>query len=288
MSELIKTYQDTIAPITTALPANACDAHFHIFGPAERFPYAQGRNFTPVDAPKETLFALHQQLGIQRGVIVQTALHAYDNSATADAIAARPKDYLGVALAPATIDSAGLKALYAQGFRGVRYNFMAHLKNQNSMADILALTHRLEPLGMHLQIHFEPQMVHQLAPELKKSAVPVMIDHMGRVDASLGVNHPDFQGLLQLLKDPKFHVKVSGLDRISKVPPYVDGQVFAKTLVDEFTERCVWGTDWPHPNHHHIPNDGELVNLISSMATSPEKIRHIMVSNPEKFYGFTP
>jgi 2-pyrone-4,6-dicarboxylate lactonase len=201
---------------------------------------------------------LHQKLGIQRGVIVQTALHGFDNSATADAIAARPKDYLGVALAPATIDTLGLKKLYQEGFRGVRFNFMAHLKNKDSIEDIIALTHRLEPLGMHLQIHFEPQLVHSLASELKKSVVPIMIDHMGRVDARLGMNHPDFQGLLTLMKDSKFHVKVSGLDRISRTVPYDDAVPFAKTLVDEFTDRCVWGTDWPHPNHHHMPDDGIL------------------------------
>ena len=113
-----------------------------------------------------------------------------------------------------------------------------------------------------------------------------MIDHMGRVDASLGVNHPDFQGLMQLMKDPKFHMKVSGLDRISKVPPYEDGIPFAKTLVDEFTDRCVWGTDWPHPNHHHIPDDGVLVNSIARIADNAGKIEHIMVKNPEQFYGF--
>lgn len=287
MTELLKTFQDYIAPITLKLPENACDSHFHIFGPAAKFSYVQTRNFTPVDATKEMLFALHKNLGIQRGVIVQTALHGYDNSATADAIAARPRDYLGVALAPANIDTAQLKDFKTQGFTGIRFNFMAHLKTKDSIEDIIALTHRLEPLGMHLQIHWESQLVHTLSHELKKSAVPVMIDHMGRVDASLGINHPDFQALLHVLEDPKFFVKVSGLDRISKTPPYENGVIFAKTLVDMFTEKCVWGTDWPHPNHHHIPNDGQLVNLIAQIASSEEKIRHIMVSNPEKFYGFS-
>ena len=154
MTELIKTYLDDISPVSLKLPAGACDSHFHIFGPANVFPYVETRNFTPVDATKDQLFDLHHRLGIDRGVIVQTAFHGYDNSATADAIAARPNDYLGVALAPAVISTEELKKLYKQGFRGVRFNFMAHLKTKDSMEDILALTHRLEPLGMHLQIHF--------------------------------------------------------------------------------------------------------------------------------------
>ena len=173
-----------------------------------------------------------------------------------------------------------------QGFRAIRFNFMAHLKNSDSMEDILALTKRMEPFGWHLQVHFSSDLVHSLAPLLKQSAVPVMIDHIGRVDASLGSDHVDFQGLLKLLDDPRFHIKVSGIDRISKSYPYNDGVSLAKILVDQFTEKCVWGTDWPHPNHHHIPDDGHLIDLIPRIADSQEKIEKLMVRNPEQFYRF--
>ena len=284
--ELRRTYWEDVQTPTLKLPSLSCDAHCHIFGPAEKFSYASDRSFTPVDAPKEKLFALHKKLGIERCVIVQSALHGFDNSVVVDAMQARPGEYFGVALTSASVTSDELKNMYQQGFRGVRFNFMAHLKNSDSMEDILELTKRLEPLGMHLQVHFSSDLIHDLAPQLKQSAVPVMIDHIARVDASKGVEHADFQKLLHLLDDHKFYVKVSGIDRIDKVPPYDQGVALAKTLVDRFTEKCVWGTDWPHPNHHHMPHDEILLDSIARIADSENKIKHIMISNPEKFYQF--
>jgi len=286
MNDCIQTYETHPQKPNITLPPLACDSHCHIFGPANRFPFVEPRSFTPVDAPKETLFALHELLSIQRCVIVQTALHGFDNSVVVDAMQARPGTYLGIALSSATVGTTALKEMYLQGFRGIRFNFMAHLKNSDSMEDILDLTKRLDQLNMHLQVHFSSDLVHELAPLLKKSAAPVMIDHIGRVDATLGENHKDFQALLHLMDDPKMHMKVSGIDRIVKGVPYTQGIHLAKIMVDQFTDKCVWGTDWPHPNHHHIPQDGMLVDAIGQITDTPEKLMHIMVKNPERFYGF--
>lgn len=286
MSNPIQTYLTNPRKPLFELPPNSCDAHCHIFGPSSQFPYLEGRTWTPVDAGKNDLFALHDYLGIQRCVIVQTALHGFDNSVVIDAMQARKGRYLGVALASAKTTSEAIAEMDRQGFRAIRFNFMAHLQNSDSMEDILALTKRMEPFGWHLQVHFSSDLVHSLAPLLKQSAVPVVIDHIGRVDAALGANHADFQGLMRLLDDPRFYVKVSGVDRISRSYPYEDGISLAKILVDAFSDRCVWGTDWPHPNHHHIPDDGNLVDLIPRIATSTEKIHQLMVANPEKLYRF--
>jgi len=287
MTSLIHTYLTNPRKPDFVLQPNSCDAHCHIFGPSNKFPYLQERSWTPVDAGKEELFSLHDFLGIQRCVIVQTALHGFDNSVLVDAMQMRKGRYLGVALASAKTTSEKIAEMDHQGFRAIRFNFMAHLKNNDSIEDILALTNRMEPFGWHLQVHFSSDLVHYLTPLLRQSSVPVVVDHIGRVDASLGVNHPDFQGLLKLLDDPLFYVKVSGVDRISKNHPYDDGVSLAKMLVDEFTDRCVWGTDWPHPNHHHIPDDGNLVDLIPRIATTTEKVNKLMVINPEKLYRFT-
>jgi 2-pyrone-4,6-dicarboxylate lactonase len=286
MNEPKRTYWEDVASPQLRLPPLSCDAHCHLFGPAERFPYLPERSFTPVDAPKEKLFALHQTLGIERCVIVQTALHGFDNAVIVEAMQAKPGSYLGVALSPASVTSDVLKTMYGQGFRGIRFNFMRHLKNSDRIEDILALSERLEPLGMHLQVHFSSDLIHELGPQLSKSAVPIMIDHIGRVDATRGSEHEDFQALLRLLEHPLMHVKVSGVDRIVPSSDYAQGIVLAKMLVDRFTEKCVWGTDWPHPNHHHIPHDEILLDAIGLIADSVAKINHIMVSNPEKFYQF--
>jgi 2-pyrone-4,6-dicarboxylate lactonase len=268
------------------LPAGACDAHVHVFGPAARFPFATPRNFTPVDAPKETLFALHQQLGITRCVIVQSVIHGFDNSAVQDAIQAGGGRYLGVALVPVDVPDAELQRLAAMGFRGVRFNFMRHLTQSASAPDVVALTQRLVPLGLHLQVHFESSLIHELAPVLKQSAVPVVIDHMARVDATLGPDHADFRALCTLMQDPRFHVKVSGCDRIARTPPYTPGVALARQLVLDFPDRCFWGTDWPHPNHTHVPDDGALVDLLADIAPTPELLQGLLVHNPQRFYKF--
>ena len=283
----VLTYKLNPRTPTLKLPALACDSHVHVFGPATRFAYAPTRNFTPVDAPKEALFALHRKLGIGRCVIVQSAVHGFDNRVVEDAIAAGQGHYLGVALVPANVADAELQRLAAAGFRGVRFNFMKHLAATASVDDVIALTQRLKAAGLHLQVHFESSMVHSLAEPLSRSAVPVVIDHMGRVDAALGAGHADFAALHALLKNPLFLVKVSGIDRIDPHPPYAQGVALARTLVQSYPDRCLWGTDWPHPNHTHVPDDGELVDALTGIASTPKLLEQLLVHNPQRLYRFT-
>jgi 2-pyrone-4,6-dicarboxylate lactonase len=262
----------------------------HVFGPAARFPYAEGRNFTPVDAPKEALFALHRTLGISRCVIVQSLVHGLDNRVVEDAIAAGGGRYLGVALVRADVADGELERLAAAGIRGVRFNFMRHLGGAADMASILALTPRLRAVGMHLQVHFESALVHELAGPLAQSAVPVVIDHMGRIAASLGPDHADCRALFALLRNPLFRVKVSGIDRIdaspASAPVYGHGVEIARRLVAAYPDRCLWGTDWPHPNHTHVPDDAALVEALERIAPSPQAREQLLVTNPATFYRF--
>lgn len=268
------------------LPAGACDTHVHVFGPGTQFPYAAGRSFTPADAGKHTLFALHRHLGVSRCVIVQSACHGLDNSAVQDAIAAGGGNYLGVALVAADVSDGELARLADAGFRGVRFNFMRHLAGAR-IEDVLALTPRLAAAGLHLQVHFESSLVHTVGRQLQASAVPVVIDHMGRVDARLGAGHADFQALMQLLADqPQFHVKVSGVDRIDSQPPYAQGKPLARLLVERFPAQCLWGTDWPHPNHTHVPDDGLLVDALADIAPTPALRQALLVDNPQRLYRF--
>jgi 2-pyrone-4,6-dicarboxylate lactonase len=265
----------------------ACDAHFHVFGPAAVFPFPENRTYTPADAPKESLFAMHRGMGIQRGVVVQSGAHGFDNRAAADLIAARPAAYRGMALLPVDVSTDELRNLDKSGFRGVRFNYMKHLGAPAPMEKVLALGEKLAPLGWHLQIHMESELIAELGPQLARSAVPVVIDHMGRVDASLGIRHPHFQQLLSVLKSEKFWVKVSGCERISRQPaPHPDAIPFAQKLVEEFADRTLWGTDWPHPNLNHIPDDGVLVDLLAEIAPSETQRKALLVDNPQRLYRF--
>jgi len=248
-----------------------------------------------VDAPKAKLFALHKHLGIERCVIVQSVVHGVDNTVVEDAILAGKGAYLGVALVPPTVTDHELLRLAEGGFRAVRFNFMRHLSNDASIQQVLDLTPRLKAVDMHLQVHFESSLIHELGPVLAQSKVPVVIDHMGRVDAKKGIAHEDVQALLRLLENKLFNVKVSGIDRIDAhaythshaEERYTAGIDIARCLVDRFPEQCVWGTDWPHPNHTHIPDDGVLVDALAAIAPHPEILEQVLVLNPQRLYRFS-
>jgi len=272
------------------LPPGACDAHVHVFGPRKRFPFAEGRNYTPSDAPKELLFRLHERLGIQHCVIVQPACHGADNSVTVDAIAATGGSYKGVALVPVTASDTELARLNTAGLCGARFHYMTHLARGPGIDEVISFGKRLADIGWHLQIHMEAALIADLAPALKRSPVPVVIDHMGRIDASLGLDQPAFRALLALVNDGNVWVKVSGADRVTRQgPPYSDAVAFARKLVAEASDRCVWGTDWPHPNHQGpIPDDGVLVDIIAEIAPNEAARKAMLVDNPNRLYRFAP
>ncbi|MET3373391.1 2-pyrone-4,6-dicarboxylate lactonase [Variovorax boronicumulans] len=286
----VRTYLEHPSAPRLQLPALSCDSHVHVFGPVARFPYAADRRATPLEAPKEKLFALHRRMGIERCVIVQSIVHGTDNRVVEDAIAAGEGRYLGIALFEPDVPDAELQRLAQVGFRGVRFNFMRHIAHGANIDAVMRLTPRLAAVGMHLQVHFESELVHELSGPLQCSQVPVVIDHMGRVDATRGPDHADFQALLRLLDNPRFYVKVSGIDRIdAKAPPearYQHGVVLARALVERFADRCVWGSDWPHPNHTHIPDDGVLVDRLAEIAPSPDLLEQLLVRNPAALYKF--
>lgn len=287
---IVQTYLDTPSQPKFVLPVNACDSHVHVFGPRSRFPYAVGRKNTPAEAPKEKLFALHKKLGISRCVIVQSITHGSDNAVVEDAIDAGGGRYLGVALTEVDVSDAELKRLASRGFRAVRFHFMTHISGGYDVNEVIKLTPRLAEAGLHLQVHFESSLVHTIAQEFLKSSVPVVIDHMGRVDATRGESHEDFQALMKLLDHRHVHVKVSGIDRIESTAKagsgYPMGKQLAARLVEHFPDQCVWGLDWPHPNHTHIPDDGELVDALSQIAPNQVLLEKLLVSNPQALYEF--
>lgn len=278
-----------IRPMTTVLPPGACNAHCHVFGPRERFPYAADASFVPaVDAPREALYALNDRLGLQRCVVVQSACHGFDNAATEDALAGRPGAYRGVALLPTDVPEPELKRLDAAGFRGVRFNYMGHLGQAAPIDEVMRLARRFAPLGWHLQLHGDPRMLTELADAIASAPVPVVIDHIGRIDASRGLEQPAFAALRRLLDHGHVWVKVSGIDRVTaEGPPYADALPFARTLVAQQGDRVLWGNDWPHPNHRGpVPDEDQLVALIHEIAPTEAARHRLLVDNPLQLYRF--
>jgi predicted TIM-barrel fold metal-dependent hydrolase len=267
------------------LPPGACDAHCHVFGPGARFPYAPGRRYTPEDAPKEALAALHAHLGVSRAVIVQASCHGTDNAAMLDAIAAAPDRLRGVAIVDDTFDEKALERLHAAGVRGVRFNFVRHLGGAPDMDVFNRAIPRLAPLGWHVVLHLDAPDIAALGPMIRSLPVPFVIDHMGRVDASLGPDQPALQALLELARLDNCWIKVSGAERIS-APPFSAAVPIATRIMAAIPDRVLWGTDFPHPNLKITVDEADLVDLVPAFADTEMAQRRLLVDNPARLYGF--
>jgi 2-pyrone-4,6-dicarboxylate lactonase len=269
-------------------PPGAVDAHCHVFGPAEKFPYAPERKYTPCDAPKEKLFELRDFLGFERNVIVQATCHGKDNRALVDALLASNDKARGIASVGPSITADELKAMHEAGVRGVRFNFVKRLVDATPKEVFLGIAEKIARLGWHIVVYFEAQDLEGLVPFLKQLPTIIVVDHMGRPDIAKGVDHPDFQRFVDLMADnTNVWSKVSCPERLSVAgpPDYDDVVPFAGRLVERFPDRVLWGTDWPHPNMTtHMPDDGKLVDFIPKIAPSEEARKALLVDNPMRLY----
>ncbi|GAA5066360.1 amidohydrolase family protein [Roseibacterium beibuensis] len=268
-------------------PAGAVDAHCHVFGPAAVFPFSPRRKYTPVDAPAETLFALRDHLGLSRNVIVQATCHGSDNAAMLDAIARSEGRARGVAVVDAGISRAELNALHEGGVRGVRFNFLKRLVGDAPKDDYVRIAEIIADLGWHTVVYFESAELLELAPFITALPGVIVIDHMGRPEVADGLDGEGFGHVLDLMEsDQRFWIKVSCPERLSVAgPPYDDVVPFARTLVERFPDRVLWGTDWPHPNmKSHMPDEGALVDMIPQIAPSDALQRKLLIDNPMRLY----
>ena len=268
-----------------APPPGACDAHCHVFGPGARFPYSPTRSYTPPDAPKEQLAALHKHLGFTRAVLVQASCHGTDNSALVDALDWSKGAWRGVCMVGKDVTADELKRLHAAGVRGARFNFVAHLGGAPDLEVIESVVARIAPLGWHLQVHLDAADIAKYRDFLLGLGIPFIIDHMGRVVAKNGVTQEPFRLLLELMKNERVWVKVSGSERVSSAgKPYADAIPYARALVAAAPERVLWGTDYPHPNVREMPNDGEQVDLFAQTIEGDALRKKILVDNPTRLY----
>lgn len=270
------------------LPEGACDAHCHVFGPADRFAYAQGRAYTPPDAPYEKLSALHARLGVDRAVIVQANCHGHDHAALLDAVARGQGRYRGVALLPPQADAALIRTLHEGGVRGARFNFVPHLGAPPPIDVFDRIVALVAALGWHVCLHVDGAAIGELLPRLARLPVPFVVDHMGRVRARDRLDAPAFRSLLGLAHVPGAWVKVSGMDRIGDGKrPFRESLPFVRALVEAMPQRTLWGTDWPHPNvAGEMPDDGELVDAFFEACPDQALQRQVLVENPARLYGF--
>jgi predicted TIM-barrel fold metal-dependent hydrolase len=269
------------------LPRGACDTHVHIWGPFDRFPLARGAPYTPPERTSDDLVALHERLGVDRAVIVQTTVYKADNRAMLDGIARSNGRWRGVALIDESFDDAAFRALHEGGVRGVRFGFVRHLGGVPDLALVRRTAARIAPMGWHLVLHLDAGNIPEFLDFFGEFSLPVVVDHMGRVPVRDGLDQPPFRLLLELLKRPNWWVKVSGAERISETgPPFSDAIPFAQRLIAAAPDRVLWGTDWPHPNVRWEPDEADLVDLLPRFAGAAA-LQRVLVDNPARLYGFS-
>jgi predicted TIM-barrel fold metal-dependent hydrolase len=270
-------------------PANSTDCHFHINGPYDRYPLSPGRSYSPpvVDVP--AYLAMARTVGIGRMVIVQPSTFGTDNDCTLDAV-----ELLGshnaraVVVIDDSVDINALKQMHARGARGVRFNAVSG--NGTPLDQLESLAAKVVQLNWHIQFYTHGERIAELAPLIRKLPVTVVLDHMAGVNSDRGTDSPEFRAAAGLLQSGQAYVKISGYRSSVKGFPYDDVAPLARGYIEAAPDRCVWGSDWPHPSlfgDTHMPDDGQLFDMLGAWAPSDELRRKILVDNPARLYGFT-
>ena len=286
MSDRIVSWHPSPSKPRYVPPAGAVDAHCHVFGPMASFPFSAKAKYLPEDAGPEMLFALRDRLGFAKNVIVQASCHGTDNSATLDAIARSNGKARGVAVVDPAISEDELERLHAGGMRGIRFNFLKRLVDDAPKDRFLEVSQRL-PAGWHVVIYFEADILEELRSFMDAIPVPLVIDHMGRPDVTQGPDGADMRAFRALLDSrPDIHFKPTCPDRLDPTgDPWNAFAEAVRPLVEDYPDRCIWGTDWPHPNmQDNVPDDGHLVDMIPRIAPTEALQRKLLIDNPNALY----
>ena len=272
-----------------APPAGAVDAHCHVFGPGDAFPYAPERKYTPCDAGRDQLYALRDFLGFSRNVVVQATCHGTDNRAMVDALVHAHGKARGVATVKADISRDDLAAMHEAGVRGVRFNYVKRLVDPKPDAYYRGIIDKISEFGWHIVIYFEASDLAEKWDFFTSLPTTVVVDHMGRPDVTKSPDGPEFASFLRFMERDNVWSKVTCPERLSRSgpPTYDDFVPFAQAVVQRFPDRVLWGTDWPHPNLNmvgHMPDDGWLVDMIPRIAPTADLQRRLLVDNPMRLY----
>jgi len=272
------------------LPALACDTHAHICGPASRYPYWDGRVYTPPDCLLPAYRHMLATLGVERAVLVQPSVYWTDNAAMLDAMRAAGPAFRGVAVVEDTVSDAEIARLHAAGVRGVRCNIVDIVEDKGKLplAMLRRLADKIKDRGWHIELLMHADEFPEMDQAFADFPVDIVLGHLGYLSTAKGIDDRGFQALLRLMRANKAWVKLTGPYRISTGPmPHADTNAFAHALIDAAPDRVVWGTDWPHVMAKgHMPNDGDLCDLLAAWVPDERLRDRVLVENPAKLYGF--
>ena len=275
------------------LPTNACDTHFHIFGPPDKFPFSENRRYTPPGAPYEHYQNVQRLTGLTRGIAVQPTAHGMDNSAIIDAAIRSKGNLRAVVRFDNKTTDMELEELNEAGARGARFSLMSD--RPGNVAMIEHALPRMKKLNWSLVLHVESHTLIEHQEFIQSIPIPTVIDHLARCRPSSGLNQSAFVLLLKLIRNDQFWTKICSVDKISEPRdnkinngiPFSDVIPFGKAVIETAPEKILWGTDWPHGNTFNpgqIPNEGDLLDLLAEMAGSKTILEKILVQNPERLY----
>jgi predicted TIM-barrel fold metal-dependent hydrolase len=286
-----------ISAVRFDVPERACDCHVHVFDP-RRFPFTASRTYTPESATAAQLLAMHRSLHVSRVVIVQPSVYATDNSCVLDAMKQYGPGARGVAVLRSEVSSAALDSMERAGIRGVRINLGT--AGDTNLSDarhrFKSTIKQIQGRKWHIQVYAALSVVAGLSDQVLASPVQVVFDHFGGAKASLGLQQPGFDKLLELIQSAKGFVKISGAYRVSDRPPdYSEVAPFARALIEANPQRILWGSDWPHPDtgNGRKPSDvspllriddGHLLNLLAAWTPDAALLKTILVDNPATLY----
>lgn len=276
------------APPTTPAPANACDCHHHIYDPA-RFALPPNSPPAPAQSTVADYRLLQRCLGTTRNVIVQPRHYGIDNEVTLDALKQCGENARGVVVVHPTLSDAELKRFHAAGVRGIRFSLGKPATRVVQPEMIEPLAKRVAPMGWHIQFNIEAEQIIELAALLWRLPVTLVFDHLGHPHLPAGVACESHAILRGLIDQGRAWVKLSGAYYNTALgPPYDDATKIAQAFVKAAPERCVWGSDWPHPSASAVnkPDDSLLFDLLSVWAPDEATRHRILVANPEVLYGF--
>ena len=270
-------------------PPGAVDAHCHVSGPGDVFPYAPERKYTPCDAGRDKLYALRDFLGFDRNVVVQATCHGTDNRAMVDALVHANGKARGVATVGSGITHDEIAAMHEAGVRGVRFNYVKRLVDPKPDDYYRGIIEKIAAYGWHIVVYFEAADLAEKWDFFTSLPTTVVVDHMGRPDVTKSPDGLGFAQFLRFMERDNVWSKVTCPERLSKSgpPTYDDFVPFARTVVERFPDRVLWGTDWPHPNLNmvgHMPDDGWLVDMIPRIAPTAELQGKLLVDNPMRLY----
>jgi len=276
----------TPRPPRTPFPPGACDCHSHVFGPQTEFPYLPNTAYIPPDASPRDYVRMLGTIGCQRAVIVQPSIYGTDNRCMVAALTSGLFDFRGVAVVDQDVGEQELEALHRAGVRGVRINLSSKTPGI-PLDQAPKLAARIKPFGWHLQFFLRIGQVPSVEQVIARIPVPCVIDHFGHAPAAGGVGSAEFGTLLRLARLEHVWFKLIGPYRISTQSPfYPDVAPLVRALVAAAPDRCVWGTDWPHPNTAYMPNDGDLADALGEWLPDAGTRRKVLVDNPARLYGF--